>query len=158
MAQAEGRNWSPLNKSIHKSIFVAIGQVLDFCKWISAPYNMADVTAAEVHGIDSFFKRCTFQNQSTNSPAFSVISTFITALTTAPSLYSVPDQFHFTPSYPKLIYILILSSQLGLCVLSDRFPSDFPTETFYAFRFSHSCYMLRPSIAPLYQHPHRLFD
>jgi len=47
MAQAEGRNLSPLNKHIHKSMLVVIRDFfLDFCKRKSATYNMSVVTAA----------------------------------------------------------------------------------------------------------------
>ena len=45
MAQGEGRNWSPLNKHNHKSMFVVIRAFLDLCKGKSAPHNMSVVTA-----------------------------------------------------------------------------------------------------------------
>jgi len=39
MAPAWGRNYSPLNKCVHKSLLVVIGDFLDLCDW----YNIGDV-------------------------------------------------------------------------------------------------------------------
>jgi len=39
MAPAWGRNYSPLNKRVHKSLLVVTGNFLDLCDW----YNIGDV-------------------------------------------------------------------------------------------------------------------
>ena len=69
--------------------------------------------------------------------AFCVIRSFVTPFTTAPS--------HYPVRHPILNSILILSSQLRLCVPSDIFTSDFPTKTFHALL----PYMLHATPIPL---------